>query len=248
MPDGRGGKAMFDCKPLWRLLISSSGLYQLRSTGFRTHRLHFDVIKPQRDAAQFVTVVLVEDRGRVDDPFCFNEPINHARVFEGICTGQCMEIVQYTSPDEVAICTLSSLVLPKFVVVELDSTRWFDHAGLFEIMCVATRNLNQVIDLNFYAIPEAARSSYIHRAIRIGAQGLADTFILMRYPWSSEEARALNRDIFETIYYAALVELCHLAAQYGPYESYNGSPVSQGILQPDMWGVMPLDRWDWAEL
>jgi ribonucleoside-diphosphate reductase alpha chain len=156
MADGRGGKAMFNCKPLWHLLISSSSLYQLCSTGFRTHQLHFDVIKPQHDAAQFVTVVLVEDRGRVDDTFCFNEPINHTGVFKGICTGQCMEIVQYTLPDEVAICMLSLLVLPKFIVVELDGTCQFDHAGLFEITHVTTCNLNQVIDLNFYTIPEVA--------------------------------------------------------------------------------------------
>ena len=156
----------------------------------------------------------------------------------------CTEIMEYTSPDEVAVCNLASISLAKFV--KEDGTYDFDR--LYEIARVVTRNLNKVIDINYYPIKEAENSNLRHRPIGIGVQGLADAFILMRYPFDSPEARKLNKEIFETIYFAALTESCALAAEHGPYETYEGSPVSQGELQYDMWGVQPTDRWDWAEL
>jgi ribonucleoside-diphosphate reductase alpha chain len=124
----------------------------------------------------------------------------------------------------------------------------FDHHGLFEITRVIVRNLNRVIDINYYPVPEARNSNMRHRPIGIGVQGLADLFLLMRYAWETEEARVLNREIFETIYFAALTESNELAARDGTYETYIGSPVSRCILQPDMWGVTPSDRWDWITL
>ena len=155
----------------------------------------------------------------------------------------CTEIMEYTSPDEVAVCNLASINLSRFV-----ENGAFDYQKLYDITRVVTRNLNKVIDINYYPIPEAANSNLRHRPIGIGVQGLADAFILMRYPFDSAEARTMNKDIFETIYFAALTESNALAAQYGAYSSYEGSPVSKGILQYDMWGAIPSDRWDWAGL
>jgi ribonucleoside-diphosphate reductase alpha chain len=155
----------------------------------------------------------------------------------------CTEIMEYTSPDEVAVCNLASLALPKYV-----KDGQFDHQRLFEVTYHATKNLNKIIDYNFYPVPEARRSNMRHRPIGLGVQGLADAFILMRLPFDSEEARKLNRDIFETIYYAAMTSSKDLAKEYGPYETYEGSPVSQGQFQFDMWGVEPTDRWEWSVL
>lgn len=155
----------------------------------------------------------------------------------------CTEIMEYTAPDEVAVCNLASLALPKFV-----ENGQFNFQHLFEITRVATRNLNKVIDINYYPIPEARNSNMRHRPIGLGVQGLADVFILMRYAFDSPEARQLNRDIFETIYFAAVTESCNQAEKFGPYESFQGSPMSKGELQFDLWGVKPSNRWDWESL
>ncbi len=157
----------------------------------------------------------------------------------------CTEIIEYTSPDEVAVCNLASIALPKFVTEDGK----FDHQKLYEITKVATRNLNKVIDVNYYPIEEARRSNMRHRPIGLGVQGLADAFIMLRMPFDSEEARGLNRDIFETIYFAAMEASMEEAKQNGPYETFKGSPVSKGIFQFDMWGVTPSSgRWDWKKL
>ncbi|MBK8490208.1 MAG: ribonucleoside-diphosphate reductase subunit alpha [Saprospirales bacterium] len=156
----------------------------------------------------------------------------------------CTEIMEYTSPDEVAVCNLASISLPKFV----QEDRSFDFERLYEITRVITRNLNRIIDVNYYPIPEAERSNMRHRPIGIGVQGLADAFIKMRFPFESAEAKKLNRDIFETIYYAALSESLAQAKANGHYETFPGSPASEGILQFDMWGVKPTTRWDWDAL
>lgn len=156
----------------------------------------------------------------------------------------CTEILEYTSKDEVAVCNLASLALPKYV--KEDHT--FDFQRLYDITRVVTRNLNKVIDINYYPIIEAKNSNMRHRPIGIGVQGLADAFIKMRYPFDSKEAKQLNKDIFETIYFASLSESNALAAKEGAYQSYEGSPASQGELQYDLWGVTPSDRWDWDNL
>ncbi len=155
----------------------------------------------------------------------------------------CTEIIEYTSPDEVAVCNLGSIALPKFV-----TKGKFDHDKLFTVTYELARNLNRVIDQNYYPIPEAKRSNMRHRPIGIGVQGLADAFILMRHPFDSVEAKVLNREIFETIYYAALTASKDLAKEEGPYETYEGSPMSEGVLQFDMWGVKPSSRWEWDVL
>ncbi|MDQ3534044.1 MAG: ribonucleoside-diphosphate reductase subunit alpha, partial [Bacteroidota bacterium] len=162
----------------------------------------------------------------------------------------CTEIIEYTAPDEVAVCNLASLALPKFVVEDKDTKNLkFDHQKLYEITYVATKNLNKVIDVNYYPVPEARHSNMRHRPIGLGVQGLADTFIMLKMPFDSPEARGLNKDIFETIYYAAMTASKDLSKVLGPYETYAGSPVSQGIFQFDMWNVKPdSGRWDWEAL
>ncbi len=155
----------------------------------------------------------------------------------------CTEIIEYTSPDEVAVCNLASIALPRFVI-----DGQFDHQKLNEVTQVATKNLNKIIDINYYPVEEARRSNMRHRPIGLGVQGLADVFILLKISFDSPEAKKLNREIFETIYFAAMTASKDLAKTLGPYETYQGSPVSQGIFQYDMWGVTPSDRWDWSAL
>lgn len=155
----------------------------------------------------------------------------------------CTEIIEYTAPDEVAVCNLASIALPKFV-----EEGQFNHDKLFDVAYRVTQNLNRVIDRNYYPIPEARNSNMRHRPVGIGVQGLADAFILMRFPFDSAEARQLNKDVFETIYYAACTASKDMAKAEGPYETFAGSPASQGRLQFDMWGVEPSNRWEWDVL
>jgi ribonucleoside-diphosphate reductase alpha subunit len=156
----------------------------------------------------------------------------------------CTEILEYTAPDEVAVCNLASIALPKYVI-----NGKFDHQKLYDVTYVATLNLNKIIDVNYYPVPEAEKSNKRHRPIGLGVQGLADAFILMRMPFESDEARQLNIDIHETIYYAAMTASKDLSAKLGPYETFKGSPVSKGIFQFDMWGVTPSSgRYDWEAL
>ena len=157
----------------------------------------------------------------------------------------CTEIIEYTSADEVAVCNLASIALPRFVDEKAGT---FDHNKLFEITYHATVNLNKIIDRNYYPIPEARKSNMRHRPIGLGVQGLADAFILMRFPFESDEAKRLNSEIFETIYYAALTASKDLAKVEGAYETYPGSPISKGIFQQDMWNVTPSSRWEWETL
>jgi ribonucleoside-diphosphate reductase alpha chain len=157
----------------------------------------------------------------------------------------CTEIIEYTSPDEVAVCNLASIALPKFVTEE----GTFDHKKLYDITYVITKNLNKVIDINYYPVEEAKRSNLRHRPIGIGVQGLADTYIRLHMPFDSQEAKGLNKDIFETIYFASMSASKDLAKIDGAYETFKGSPVSKGIFQFDMWGVTPSSgRWDWDSL
>jgi ribonucleoside-diphosphate reductase alpha subunit len=153
----------------------------------------------------------------------------------------CTEIIEYTAPDEVAVCNLASIALPKYVT----ENKTFDHDKLFEVTYQATLNLNKIIDENYYPVPEAKKSNLRHRPIGLGVQGLADAFIMMGFPFESAEAKALNREVFETIYYAAMTASKDLSKELGPYETYQGSPVSKGIFQYDMWNVTPTNRWEW---
>ncbi|PWA45438.1 ribonucleotide reductase 1 [Artemisia annua] len=175
----------------------------------------------------------------------------------------CTEIIEYTSPTETAVCNLASIALPRYVREKGvpaesqpsklvgsrgSSNRYFDFDKLAEITSTVTTNLNKVIDVNYYPVETAKTSNLRHRPIGIGVQGLADTFILLGMAFDSPEAQQLNKDIFETIYYHALKTSSEIAEKEGTYETYIGSPVSKGVLQPDMWGVTPSDLWDWSAL
>jgi ribonucleoside-diphosphate reductase alpha chain len=155
----------------------------------------------------------------------------------------CTEIIEYTSPDEVAVCNLASLALPRFV-----NEGKFDFDALYNVTYQVTLNLNKIIDNNYYPVQEAYNSNMRHRPIGLGVQGLADVFILMRLPFESDLAKMLNKNIFETIYFAAMTASKDLAKVEGPYQTFAGSPVSKGIFQFDMWGVQPSERWDWETL
>jgi ribonucleoside-diphosphate reductase alpha chain len=155
----------------------------------------------------------------------------------------CTEIIEYTSADEIAVCNLASLALPRFV-----SNGQFDHQKLYEVTYEVTRNLNKIIDNNFYPVEEARNSNLRHRPIGLGIQGLADAFILLRLPFESAAAKRLNKEIFETIYFAAMTASKDLAKLEGPYASFAGSPASKGQFQFDLWNVEPTNRWDWFRL
>ena len=156
----------------------------------------------------------------------------------------CTEIIEYTAPDEVAVCNLASVALPKFVT----SDGKFDHEKLFEVTYQITKNLNCIIDRNYYPVVEARNSNMRHRPIGIGIQGLADVFILMRHAFDSDEAKTLNKEIFETLYYASCTASKDLAKADGAYETFKGSPASEGKLQFDLWDVTPSNRWEWDVL
>ena len=151
--------------------------------------------------------------------------------------------MEYSSPDETAVCNLASIALPSFI-----ENGKYNFQKLHDVTKVVAFNLNRIIDVNYYPIPEARRSNMRHRPIGVGVQGLADAFMALRMPFDSPEARRLNLQIFETIYHAAVEASCEMAKTYGPYESFQGSPASEGKLQYDLWGVTPTDLWDWASL
>jgi ribonucleotide reductase alpha subunit len=190
-------------------------------------------------------IVSVEDLGETADTFCFNEPLRHRGVFNGILTGNCTEILEYTDKDETSVCNLASIALPKYVNEE---TRSFDYQKLHEITKIVTKNLNRVIDRNFYPVETARKSNMRHRPIGLGVQGLADVFILCRHAFDSDEAKEMNARIFETMYHAALEASSELAEVEGSYETFEGSPASQGVLQFDMWDGETKLHYDWDAL
>ncbi len=158
----------------------------------------------------------------------------------------CTEILEYTSEDEVAVCNLASIALPMFI-----KNGSFDHKELFRVTKRVTKNLNRVIDRNFYPVKEAENSNFRHRPVGLGVQGLADTFIKLRMPFTSDEAKQLNQDIFETLYFAAVTASVEEAKIDGPYQTYKGSPISKGEFQHNMWGIKDDElsgRWDWEKL
>ncbi len=158
----------------------------------------------------------------------------------------CTEILEYTSEDEVAVCNLASIALPMFI-----KGNEFDHKELFKITKRVTKNLNKVIDRNYYPVKEAENSNFRHRPVGLGVQGLADTFIKLRMPFTSDEAKKLNQEIFETLYFAAVTASMEMAKEEGPYSSYEGSPISKGAFQFNLWGIKDEDlsgRWDWSKL
>merc|ERR1712038_1121886 len=200
--------------------------------------------------AQKLWYAIIESQIETGTPYMLykascNKKSNQQNLGTIKCSNLCTEIVEYSAPDEVAVCNLASIAVNAFVDKE---KRTYDFEHLKKVAKVATKNLNKIIEVNFYPVEEARNSNMRHRPIGIGIQGLADAYILMRLPFESEEACLLNKQIFETIYFGALEASCELAEVEGPYSTYEGSPVSQGKLQYDMWGVTPTNLHDWATL
>ena len=313
--DNSGEYKEYDCKKLWRLLIASNQLQKLLTLGFSPKRLNVEICEYQRSANKFIKIQKIVDNKRIDKTYCFNEPKRHAGIFNGIITSQCTEIIEYSDDKETAVCNLASIGLPMFV--KEDKT--FDFDKLEEVTKILVTNLNNIIDINFYPTNKTKRSNFKHRPIGIGVQGLADTYFKMNMAFTSDGAKQLNKEIFETIYYAGLTRSCeiskerqesmlYLQEQYklnnwsftnnddecrnyniynnseasssnaknsdtkiakfldyykpikaeiynlehniiGAYSSFKGSPLSEGILQYDMWNVKPCtQRYDWQGL
>ncbi len=236
----------------WSLFCPNEapGLYQCYGEEFEALYTKYEQEGKQRKKvkAQDLWFAVLESQIETGTPYILykdaaNKKSNQKNLGTIRSSNLCTEIIEYTSSDEVAVCNLASIALNKFVI---DGK--FDFQELYDVTYTVTKNLNKVIDVNYYPVPEARKSNFRHRPIGIGVQGLADAFIMLRLPFDSEEAKILNKNIFETIYFASLTASKDLAKQFGKYETYEGSPISQGILQFDMWGVQPTDRWDWNHL
>jgi ribonucleoside-diphosphate reductase alpha chain len=231
------------------LLITSIDLRILVNAGFSPNRLIINTENIiQRSASKFTKIKKIVNNNRIDNTFCFAEPKRHMGIFNGILTGQCAEIAEVSTPEETAVCNLASIGLPTFIEKDTSDNAFFNYERLREVSRVITDNLNKVIDVNYYPTDKTRVSNMRHRPIGIGIQGLADVFMLLDIPFYSDEAREVNRRIFETIYYGALEKSAELALYHGPYETYAGSPASQGILQFDMWNTSPSDNLDWIGL
>jgi ribonucleotide reductase alpha subunit len=218
----------------------------------KSYRLMIDTIPPdssRKEFAEYVKIIKIENENRVSDTYCFTEPKRHMGVFNGMLTGQCTEIIEYSDENESAVCNLASIALPTFVIKDENEKSLYDYAKLHEVAKIVTRNLNRIIDVNYYPTEKTRRSNMRHRPIGIGVQGLADTFIQLGHPFTSPGAKATNRDIFETIYHAALEASMEMAQEEGPYETFAGSPASQGLLQFDLWDIDPgQTRYNWQAL
>ena len=233
---------------MWSLFDpnEAQGLYEVYGEKFNELYTTYEnegKFRKQIKARELWTAIL-EAQIETGTPYmCYKDAVNEKSNQKNIGTirssNLCTEIMEYTNADEVAVCNLASLALPRYV-----SSGGFDFQKLYEVTKIVTRNLNKIIDGNYYPIPETKTSNDRHRPIGLGVQGLADVFLLLRLPFESPEARRLNKDIFETIYFASM----DLAKEQGAYSSFAGSPLSEGKFQFDLWQVVPSDRWDWEKL
>ncbi|AMQ10759.1 ribonucleoside-diphosphate reductase large chain [Brazilian marseillevirus] len=246
LPDGKGGKMEYECKDLWRLLIGSVDVQKLVSLGFSPKRLRLSERTPQRSALRFVKVLSVSNGREGVDTFCFREEERGRGMFEGMLLGNCMEICQNTSEEEIASCNLATICLPKYF-----KEGKYDFGKLSRNVRKAVRVLNAVIDRNHYPpeIPKIKSANLKHRPVGLGVQGLADTFALANLSWLDEEAKLLNRQIFETIYHSAITESRKMAeerASFGCavpyYETFPGSPLSNGFFSHDLWDAEAIHK------
>ena len=237
---------------MWSLFDpnEAQGLYEVYGEKFNELYTTYEnegKFRKQIKARELWTAIL-EAQIETGTPYmCYKDAVNEKSNQKNIGTirssNLCTEIMEYTNADEVAVCNLASLALPRYV-----SDKGFDFQKLYEVTKIVTRNLNKIIDGNYYPIPETKTSNDRHRPIGLGVQGLADVFLLLRLPFESEAARKLNKDIFETIYFASMEASMELAKEQGAYSSFAGSPLSEGKFQFDLWQVAPSDRWDWEKL
>ena len=180
-----------------------------------------------------------------------NRKTNHQNLGTIRSSNLCTEIMEYTAKDEVAVCNLASIALPMYITEDKEGKKFFDHKKLFKVTKKITRNLDTVIERNFYPVKEAENSNFRHRPVGLGVQGLADAFIQLRLPFTSDEAKALNQEIFETIYFAAVTASMEMAKEKEPYSTFKGSPMSEGKFQFNMWNISEDDlsgRWNWKKL
>ena len=237
---------------MWSLFDpnEAQGLYDVYGEKFNELYTTYEnegKFRKQIKARELWTAIL-EAQIETGTPYmCYKDAVNEKSNQKNIGTirssNLCTEIMEYTNADEVAVCNLASLALPRYV-----SNESFDFQKLYEVTKIVTRNLNKIIDENYYPIPETKTSNDRHRPIGLGVQGLADVFLLLRLPFESPEARKLNKDIFETIYFASMEASMELAKEQGAYSSFAGSPLSEGKFQFDLWQIAPSDRWDWEKL
>ncbi len=238
---------------VWSLMDPnvSKGLYDVHGEEFEKLYLKYEAEGKfvKQIPAQELWFKIVESQIETGTPYMLykdacNTKSNQQNLGTIRSSNLCAEILEYTSPKEVAVCNLASIALNRFITEEGE----YDFDELGRVVTVIVKNIDKVIDVNFYPVKEAEYSNMKHRPMGIGVQGLADTFAKMKLPFASAEAKKLNRDIFETMYYYAVKASSELAKKNGPYKSYKGSPMSKGKFQFDMWGVTPSDRYDWDEL
>ncbi len=242
MPDGKGGKDYYDCKESFRLLIPFQELNDLIRLGFETHRIDLsDIGIPNRSSSHFIKIENVTSIEGKYDTYCFTEPKRNMGMFNGVMLGNCNEINEFTDTNSVAVCNLASLSLPSFVKEKEDGSKYYDFMELGRITKIAIRNLNKVIDRTYYPVKEAETNNLSYRPIGLGIQGLADVFAMFRTTWeNSSLSKALNQLILEVVYYYALETSHEIAMENGSYDAFEGSPISEGILQCDMWDVNPM--------
>jgi ribonucleoside-diphosphate reductase alpha chain len=239
----------------WTLMCPNEcpGLYSCHSEEFEALYEKYEAEKKGRKTikARELWEKILESQIETGTPYMLykdaaNRKSNQKNLGTIRSSNLCTEIMEYTSPDEVAVCNLASIALPLFV-----KNGEFDHKELFRVTKRVTKNLNRVIDRNYYPVIEAQNSNFRHRPVGLGIQGLADTFIMLRLPFTSDEAKKLNQEIFETLYFAAVTASMEEAKVEGAYETYKGSPISEGLFQHNLWGIKDEElsgRWDWAKL
>lgn len=233
-----------------KLMLQTCGIHSKVKLMYNTYKekIYRLIVDSSDSDTGYVRILKTENENRISDTYCFTEPKRHMGIFNGIITGQCTEIIEYSDKKESAVCNLASIALPTFITKCNDEYQ-YDYAKLHEVTKIVTYNLNKIIDINYYPTEKTRTSNMRHRPIGIGVQGLADTFIQLGQPFTSLEAKTTNRDIFETIYHAALEASMELARKEGPYETFAGSPASQGILQFDLWDIDPgQNRYNWNSL
>ncbi len=249
LPDGKGSEKEYLCEAFYLINIGSHSLNQLKNLGFSPKRFNIDnTYSTYSNASHYVKIKEVIDEGRISDTYCFNEPLRHAGIFNGILTGNCNEISEVSNTDEYAVCNLASISLPQFVLFREDGSAHFDYEKLVDVSKVVIRNLNKVIDVNYYPVPETKKSNSRMRPVGLGIQGLADVFAMMRLPFDSAGAREVNKKIAEAMYYGAVYSSWELACEEGAYSEFAGSPISEGKFQFDLWNVKPSNTYDWETL
>ena len=239
---------------IYRLIINPFNLNKIITMGFKTQELEIiGLLRSYTESENSICITKIENNNRISDTYCFTEPKRNTGIFNGMITSQCTEIIEYSDHNETAVCNLASIALPSFIRNNNETNRpSFDFDELHKVSGIITRNLNRIIDINFYPTEKTRTSNMRNRPIGIGVQGLADVFLILNIAFYSEEAKMLNREIFETIYHGALTESMELAKSTTPYESFKGSPASQGILQFDLWDTIPETEYkfmyDWTPL